>query len=74
MSWVLITNKQKTGLLQEEVLIKLAKTFPATTMIALQQASSTVMGHQTPTPSEACCKHQKKFTTQSRSRKSVSIY
>ena len=43
-------------------------------MIALQQASSAVIGHQTPTPSEARCKHQKKFTTQGRSRKSVSIY
>jgi len=74
MSWVLIANKWRTSLPQEEVLVKLAKTFPATTTIALQQASSAVMGHQTPTPSEACRKHQKKFTTQGRSHKSVSIY
>jgi len=74
MSWVPVTNKWKTSLLQEEVLVKLAKTFPATTTIALQQASSTVMGHQTPTPSEARRKHQKKFTTQGRSHKSVSVY
>jgi len=74
MSWVPITNKWKTSLPQEEVLVKMAKTFPATTMIALQQVSSAVTGHQAPTPSEACHKHQKKYTTQGRSRKSVSVY
>jgi len=74
MLWVPITNKRKTGLPQEEVLVKLAKTFPATTMIALQQASTAVMGRQVPTPSEARCKRQKKFTTQGRLRKSVSVY
>ena len=76
MSWVPITNKQKTGLPQKEVrvLVKMAKTFPATTTIALQQVSSTVTGCQAPTPSEACRKCQKKYTTQSRSRKSVSVY
>ena len=74
MSWVPVTNKRKTGLPQEEVLVKLAKTFPATTTIALQQASSTVTGRQALTPSEARRKRQKKFTTQGRSRKSVSVY
>jgi len=74
MSWVPVTNKRKTGLPQEEVLVELAKTFPATTTIALQQASSTVTGRQALTPSEARRKCQKKFTTQGRSRKSVSVY
>jgi len=55
-------------------LVKLAKTFPATTTIALQQASTAVMGRQVPTPSEARRKRQKKFTTQGRSCKSVSVY
>jgi len=74
MSWVPVTNKQKTGLPQEEVLVKLAKTFPATTTIALQQASTAVTGCQVFTPSEARRKRQKKFTTQGRSCKSVSVY
>ena len=74
-AWILITNKQKSGLPQEEILVHMAKSFPTSTTIALQQATSAVTGHPLQgTPSEVKCTRQKKFTTQGHSCKSVVIY
>jgi len=53
----------------------MAKSFPASTTIALQQATSAVTGRQLQgTPSEAKHARQEKFTTQGRSHKLVAIY
>jgi len=74
-AWIPITNKRKSGLPQEEVLVQIAKSFPASTTIVQQQATSTVTGRPLQgTPSEAKRARQKKFTTQGCSRKLVAIY
>ena len=73
--WVPVTNKRKSGLPQEEVLVRMARNFPASTTIALQQASAAVTGRtKQQTASEARRVKQKRSTTQGRTRKSISVY
>jgi len=73
--WVPVTNKQKSGLPQEEVLVRMAKNFPTSTTIALQQATAAVTGRmKQQTASEAHRVKQRRSTTQGKSRKSISVY
>jgi len=73
--WVPVTNKRKSGLPQEEVLVRMARNFPTSTTIALQQASAAVTGRtKQQTASETRRVKQKRSTTQGRTRKSISVY
>ena len=60
---VVAGSKRKTTADREEAIIALAKTFPSTTTIALQDAASTVAGRTSPSPSQLRRKKIRKHTT-----------
>ena len=74
--WIVAGTKRKSAeARQEETLIALAQKFPSSTTISLRQASSALGGRPlSPTPSQARKKKQRRYTTQGRSRKQVTVY
>src|ERR1700724_16981 len=75
-SWtqVVAGTKRKTVADREEAIIALAKTFPSTTTIALQDAASAVAGRLSPSPSQLCRKKIRKHTTYGDSRKQIRVF
>src|SRR6202023_3324506 len=71
---VVAGSKRKTTADREEAIIALAKTFPSTTTIALQDAASAVAGQTSFSPSQLCRKNIRKHTTYGGSRKQIHIF
>ena len=68
-SWIPITNKRKAPN-HEEAIIALAKTFPSTTTVSIQQAATQITRPLSQHEAPAKCRH----TTASRSHKQVTVF
>ena len=68
-TWIPVTNKRKAPN-HEEAIIALAKTFPSTTTVSIQQAAAQITRPSSRREAPAKCRH----TTAGRSHKQVTVY